>query len=85
MKMVFSGDPESNTFDVTLMGTLLRNLTDSTSSVYDRLPLSTDISRAADLARIKHYRNLLAHSEDKKVESALFNTAWKEISGVRIT
>ncbi|CAC5356933.1 unnamed protein product [Mytilus coruscus] len=75
-------DPNSNTFDVTLMVTLLRNLTDQTSSAceYDILPPSTDISRTADLARIKHYRNLLAHFEDKKIESALFTTAWEDIS-----
>lgn len=82
--MVFSGDPDSKTFDVTLMVTLLRNLTDPTPFGYDQLPPNTDISITADLARIKHYRNLLSHFEDKKIESALFITAWKEISGVRI-
>lgn len=86
--MVLSGDPppKSKSFDVILMVILIRNLADPTSSAagYDRLPLSTDISCTADLARIKHYRNQLSHCEDGKIESAFFTTAWESISGVRL-
>ncbi|CAC5418911.1 unnamed protein product [Mytilus coruscus] len=36
---------------------------------------------AADLARIKHYRNHLAHLEDGKIDTTFFNTAWTNITG----
>lgn len=88
VQTVLSGDPlsQSKSFDVTLMIILIRNLADPTSSAaeYNRLPLSIDISRTADLARIKHYRNQLSHCEDGKIKSACFITAWEDLSGVRL-
>ncbi|XP_076078825.1 E3 ubiquitin-protein ligase DZIP3-like [Mytilus galloprovincialis] len=77
-----SGITDSNTFDVTLMIALLRNLTTLTSPIqgYDKLPGAVETTPASDLARIKHYRNSLAHLNDAKVDGTLFNTAWKDIS-----
>ncbi|CAG2233568.1 unnamed protein product [Mytilus edulis] len=77
------GVPDSNTFDVTLMVALLRNLTKLPPPTYgyDNLPLSTDTTPTADLARIKHYRNSLAHFGDGKIKSTVFVTAWEDISG----
>lgn len=65
---------------------LLRNLANlpETVSGYDKLPSNTDTSSVADLARIKYYRNKLAHFGDGKIVSKFFNTAWQDISGVRI-
>lgn len=65
---------------------LLRNLTQINPPLcgYDRLPSSMEISPAADLARIKYYRNHLAHLEDGKVDTTFFNMAWTDISGVCI-
>ncbi|CAC5390172.1 unnamed protein product [Mytilus coruscus] len=70
-------------FDVTLMVTLLRNLTKlpPPTGGYDNLPLSTDTRPTADLVRKKDYRNELAHMNDGKIESAFFITAWEDISG----
>ncbi|CAC5412657.1 unnamed protein product [Mytilus coruscus] len=76
--------PDSKTFDVTLMILLLRNLTPITPPPcgFDRLPSATDTTAAADLARIKHYRNYLAHLDDGKLDTVLFNTAWNDITNV---
>ncbi|XP_076079493.1 uncharacterized protein LOC143049705 isoform X3 [Mytilus galloprovincialis] len=79
-----SGITDSKTFDVTLMIALLRNLSNVPLTPpingYDKLPVATETTAASDLARIKHYRNLLAHLNDDKVDGALFTTAWKDIS-----
>ncbi|CAG2243391.1 unnamed protein product [Mytilus edulis] len=79
----FPDVPDSKTFDVTLMILLLRNLAQINPPLcgYDRLPSSMEISSAADLARIKYYRNHLAHLEDGKVDTTFFNMAWTDISG----
>lgn len=84
LNLIFTVAVKSDTFDVTLMMTLLRNLTElpDSASGYDRLPSSTDVTIMADLARIKHYRNQLAHFTDGKINSVLFKTAWDDISGV---
>lgn len=50
---------------------------------YDDLPVTTETTPASDIARIKHYRNILAHLHDGKVDGTLFSTAWTDISGVR--
>ncbi|XP_076079492.1 uncharacterized protein LOC143049705 isoform X2 [Mytilus galloprovincialis] len=79
-----SGITDSKTFDVTLMIALLRNLPNVPLVLpvngYDQLPVATETTPASDLARIKHYRNLLAHLHDGKVDGTLFTTAWKDIS-----
>ncbi|XP_071146750.1 uncharacterized protein [Mytilus edulis] len=79
-----SGITDSKTFDVTLMISLLRNLTTlplvPPINGYDYLPVTTETTPASDLARIKHYRNFLAHLHDGKVDGTLFTTAWNDIS-----
>ncbi|XP_071148090.1 uncharacterized protein [Mytilus edulis] len=74
--------PDSKTFDVTLMTTLLRNLTPMIAppSGFDRLPAAMETTPAADLARIKYYRNYLAHLDDSKVDINYFKTAWNDVS-----
>ncbi|XP_071161389.1 uncharacterized protein [Mytilus edulis] len=78
----FPDVPDSKTFDVTLMVTLLRNLTklDPTLAGFDRLPATTKTSKGADLVRIKYYRNYLAHLDDGKVDTTYFGTAWLDIT-----
>ncbi|CAC5408428.1 unnamed protein product [Mytilus coruscus] len=75
--------PDSKTFDITLMITLLRNLTPITHphGGYDCLPSAMETTPGADLARIKYYRNYLAHLDDGKVGTTDFNTAWDIVSG----
>lgn len=76
--------PDSKTFDVTLMITLLRNLTNFTPprGGYDCLPTTTETTSTSDLARIKYYRNFLAHLGEGKIDNTIFITAWDDITGV---
>ncbi|XP_076113442.1 E3 ubiquitin-protein ligase DZIP3-like [Mytilus galloprovincialis] len=80
----FPDVPDSKKFDVTLMILLLRHLTNLTPPRfgYESLPTSSETSPAADLARIKYYRNFLAHLDDGKIDSTEFATAWDTITGV---
>ncbi|CAG2239300.1 unnamed protein product [Mytilus edulis] len=77
-----NGVPVSTTFDVTLMICLIRNLTSVTQPIngFDRLPLPVETTPGADLARIKWYRNILAHHDSNKMATGDFNTAWSNIS-----
>ncbi|CAG2186877.1 unnamed protein product [Mytilus edulis] len=80
--MYLQDAPNSQTFDITLIITLLRNLTTITHphGGFDTLPTASETTPGADLARIKYYRNYLAHLDDGKVESTVFNTAWDILS-----
>ncbi|XP_052083265.1 ankyrin-1-like isoform X2 [Mytilus californianus] len=62
---------------------LLRNLANfpEPAGGYDKLPLKTETTPIADLARIKHYRNHIAHFKNGKMNSAFFTIAWEDISG----
>ena len=53
----------SENYDITLMFVLLRNIGTFTppASTKWRTPLPTDVSKEADLIRIKHYRNKIFH------------------------
>lgn len=69
---------------MTLMVALIRNLTNlpQPAGGYDHLPSPTDITATDDLARIKYYRNKLAHIKDVKIISPFFLIAWEDIKGV---
>ena len=75
----------SKHFDISLLVTLLRNicgLTPPGGAVkgWDVLPDATDLSREADIARVKYFRNTVyAHAEHASVEDATFNKHWKDI------
>ncbi|OPL32993.1 hypothetical protein AM593_03546, partial [Mytilus galloprovincialis] len=77
-----NGVPDSKTFDVTLMICLIRNLTSISPPIngFDTLPLPVETTPGPDLARIKCYRNKLAHHDSNKIDTAFSNTAWREIS-----
>lgn len=78
--------PDSKHFDVTLMTTLLRNLTSMNPPLrgFDHLPAAIETTPAANLATIKHYRNFLAHLDDGKIDVTFFDTAWNDITSVCI-
>ena len=72
----------SRDFDITLLMTLLRNICGLTPPVtgWDVLPAATDLSREADIARVKYFRNTVyAHAEQASIDDATFNSHWKEI------
>ncbi|XP_061180743.1 uncharacterized protein LOC133189378 [Saccostrea echinata] len=77
-------NPVSKDFDVTLLICLLGNMSPSTPAPaggFDILPNQQDISVGADLARIKFYRNKVAHSADAKMDTNEFNTSWTDVEG----
>ncbi|CAG2220046.1 unnamed protein product [Mytilus edulis] len=75
--------PNSKSFDITLMITLLRNLTamEPPQFGYEKLPTSIEITQAADLCRIKYYRNYFAHLDQGKIDTACFQISWTDMTG----
>ncbi|CAC5369600.1 unnamed protein product [Mytilus coruscus] len=73
----------SKTFDVTLMIALLRHLTNLNPphGGYDLLPSPNETTPTSDLARIKYYRNILAHLDEGKIDNTMFIKAWDDITG----
>ena len=72
----------SKNFDITLLMVLLRNICGLTPPVtgWDNLPLPTDLSCEADIARIKYYRNTVyAHATRASVDDAAFDNHWMDI------
>ena len=78
--VLFSGQPSSENFDITLMICLLRNLIPI--DIMDRLPSATDISLSADLSRIRYYRNIIAHRDRALVDDTDFESYWNDITTV---
>ena len=69
-------------FDISLLMVLLRNLCSlpSPATGWDKLPAVTDVSREADIARVKYYRNTVyGHAEYASVDDAAFNAYWDDI------
>lgn len=69
------GTVKSSDMDITLMICLLRNL--HKMKIQDKLPADADISEEADVSRIKHYRNLVAHNTDGHISKPDFEAIWK--------
>ncbi|XP_063407053.1 uncharacterized protein LOC134690860 [Mytilus trossulus] len=61
-------------FDLSLMACLLRHFTDF--DIQDSLPLETIHTDAADISRIKFYRNSIVHSDSGKVNVKKFWEIW---------
>jgi WD40 repeat protein len=79
----FSGTPDSKNFDVTLLTVLLRNICGLTrpASGWDALPPDSDTSVAANIARIKFYRNQVhAHITTTEIADNVFENLWLKIS-----
>ncbi|CAG2207088.1 unnamed protein product [Mytilus edulis] len=78
------GVPDSKTFDVTLMICLIRNLTSVIPPIngFDKLPPPVETTPGSDLARIKWYRNILAHHDSNIMQTGDFNTAWTNIANI---
>ena len=72
----------SKTLDITLLMILLRNLGGLPSPItgWDTLPAATDMSREADIVRLKYFRNTVyAHAEQASVDDTTFNAYWQGI------
>ncbi|XP_076080029.1 uncharacterized protein LOC143050800 [Mytilus galloprovincialis] len=62
---------------------LLRNLTNLNPPYggYDILPPLSEVTPSSDLARIKYYRNILAHLDEGRIDNSMFNKEWDDITG----
>ena len=72
----------SANFDITLLMILLRNICGLPSPIagWDTLSASTDVSREADITRVKYYRNsVYGHAECASVDDSTFNIYWGDI------
>ncbi|CAG2234027.1 unnamed protein product [Mytilus edulis] len=69
-----SSGVSSDKFDVSLMVCLLRHFTDL--DIQDNLPSKTIHTTAADISRIKLYRNYIVHSDSGKVTEDTFLEIW---------
>ena len=72
----------SRDFDTTLLMVLLRNLCGLTAppTGWDKLPAVTDLSREADIARVKYFRNTVyGHAEKASIDDISFNNFWRDI------
>ena len=72
----------STDFDITLLMVLLRNFCRlrRPTKGWDTLPSATDMSREADIARLKYFRNIVyAHAEQASVDDTTFNAYWQDI------
>ena len=80
--------PDSNTFDITLLFLLLTNICGLTPppSGWHTKPPPSDTSHEANLARVKHYRNIVyGHVTTTGVDTPTFSALWTEISGVLVS
>ena len=78
--VLFSGEPSSKDFDLTLMICLLRIL--KPIDLMDILPSATDTSLRADLSRIRYYRNFIVHSDSALVDDTDFESYWNDVTPV---
>ena len=79
-----SGEPQIGNMDITLLTLLIRNIGNLRKpewSGWDK-PAKSDVSPAAQIGRLKMYRNkLIAHSGSAKIEEkSVFEEAWEEIT-----
>ena len=81
------GSPDSQNFDVTLFTILFRNICGMSAPAagWDALPPDSDTSIAADVARIKFYRNkVYGHRTSTEINDSEFEILWEKISKVLI-
>ena len=72
----------SRDFDITLLVLLLRNICSLSppATGWDNLPLVTDTTPEADIARIKFFGNTIyGHVTDASFGDTTFNVYWKDI------
>lgn len=85
MIYVTASNVRSEDFDTTLIVCLLRNMAPheiAPVTGWDKLPHPGDTSKGADLARIKWYRNKLAHDGEGRLSPADFSQYWGDLEYV---
>ncbi|XP_078380840.1 uncharacterized protein LOC144663688 [Oculina patagonica] len=85
---VIKSSVSSRDFDPTLLVVLLRNICSLVppANGWDNLPLVTDTTLQADIARIKFYRDTIyySHGSDASVDDATFSVYWKKIKNTLV-
>ena len=74
-------------FDITLLMVLLRNICGlaAPATGWDSLPHASDTSVEANIARVKHYRNIVCgHAIQASVDDVTFKTLWLQITDALI-
>ncbi|CAG2216119.1 unnamed protein product [Mytilus edulis] len=76
------GITSSKLYYITLMVCLLRHLYNYRKPIngLDQLPPHTETFPEADFARIKFYRNKLAHVSSNEIDNTYYTTSWKDIT-----
>ena len=72
----------SRDFDTTLLMVLLRNFCGliPPPTGWDALPAVTNMSREADIVRVKYFRNTVyGHAENASVDDTTFDNYWRDI------
>ena len=74
--------PDSKTFDITLLHLLLREICNLTAppTGWHNMPADGDVSREANIVRIKCIRNELCHSASTGIPNSEFEDKWMKIS-----
>ena len=74
--------PDSNNFDITLLITLLRNICrlPQPATGWAEMPPAGDTSISADIVRIKHVKDEVAHKANDQLDDTTFESLWQEIS-----
>ncbi|VDH91759.1 ankyrin repeat domain-containing protein 17 [Mytilus galloprovincialis] len=80
------GGPKSETFDISLMVTFLRHFTKISrpKKGFDQLPDKADTKEGDDLARIKFYRNQIAHKSETKMSTTQFSEVWSTVAAAAV-
>lgn len=83
---MFAGTTSSKEYDISLMMCLIRNFQTVNPPIngFDQLPLSIETSMEADLARIKFYRNRVAHADSDKITTIDYKVIWKDLADVSL-
>ena len=78
-----SGPADANSFDISLLTILLRNICGlpSPAAGWNAMPIGSDTSVSAEILRIKMIRNeVYGHISTAQLDDAKFETLWREIS-----
>lgn len=82
LKICLAQPPDNNSFDVSLLYTLIRNLCSlpSPTQGWGKEPKSTDTQISYDIKRVRLFRNnYYAHAESAGISDAVFKDIWRGI------
>ena len=80
-------NPNSKNFDISLLFLLLTEICGLSPphKTWSNKPHAKNKSEAANIVRIKLFRNKLLHTPETRIDTRVFTQLWKEISGVLVS